>query len=282
MRLLVGVDGRDGGHDALELARVLASESTGRVVAVTVLHGGPWPMEYALLKDEDAREADPVFQKARSKVGDYGMETRAFGGGPPASILTKLAEDEMFDAIVVGSPHRGAIGKVLIGSVARSLLNGAPCDVLVAPKGYADERHDALRTIAVAYDGTPEAKAALHRAEELARLSNATIRVMTVVSPPVVVAVPGGAAGSYAPQGPLDPDKVINDAVNSIDTELGAEGQRLDGSPAEEVAEACETGVDLLVAGSRGYGPVTRVLLGSVSRKLINEAPCPVLVVPRP
>jgi nucleotide-binding universal stress UspA family protein len=215
-------------------------------------------------------------------MGDFEIEARTFGGGSPARILTELAEEEGFDAIVVGSPHRGAIGRVLIGSIARSLLNGAPCDVLVAPKGYADERHDSPRTIAVAYDGTPEAKAALKRAEELARLSNATIEVMTVVTPPLVAAVPGGAAGAYAPQSPAQPDRVINDAVNSIDPKLGARGQRLDGSPSEQIAEACEAGVDLLVAGSRGYGPITRVLLGSVSRKLINEAPCPVLVVPRP
>ena len=282
MRLLVGVDGRDGGHDALELARVLASESNGEVVAVTVLYGGSLPMEYALLKDDDAKEAEPIFAAARAKVGDFGMQTRAFGGGSPARILTNLAEEEEFDAIVVGSPHRGAIGRVLIGSVAGSLLNGAPCDVLVAPRGYADEQHDSLRTIAVAYDGTPEAKAALQRAEALAHLSNATIKVMTVVIPPRVAAVPGGAAGAFASQSPAQPDKVINEAVNSIDTKLGAEGQRFDGSPAEEIAEACETGVDLLVASSRGYGPVMRVLLGSVSRKLVNKAPCPVLVTPRP
>ncbi|HEX7609452.1 MAG TPA: universal stress protein [Solirubrobacteraceae bacterium] len=39
--------------------------------------------------------------------------------------------------------------------------------------------------------------------------------------------------------------------------------------------------LDLLVLGSRGYGPLARVLLGSVSRKLANRAHCPVLVVPR-
>jgi nucleotide-binding universal stress UspA family protein len=278
-RLLVGLDGRDGGHDALELSRVLASESGGTVVATTVLSGGSLSMERALLTEKEAQEAEPIFEKARAKVGDFGMETRVFGGGSPAGILTELVEREELDAIVVGSPHRGTIGKVLIGNVASSLLNGAPCDVFVAPKGYSDEKHGSLRTITVAYEGTPEAKAALQRAEELARLSNATIKVLTVVSPPVVVAVPGGG---YAPQSPADPNRVINEAVHSIDSKLGAEGRRLDGSPAERIAEACEQGVDLLVTGSRGYGPMTRVLLGSVSRKLINEAPCPVLVVPRP
>jgi nucleotide-binding universal stress UspA family protein len=281
MRLLVGLDGRDGGNDALELARVLISESNGSVVASTVLYSGILPMEYALLKDEEASEAEPIFDDARAKVGDFGMETRVFGGGTPARILTQLAESEDFDAIVIGSSHRGAIGRVLIGSVAASLLNGAPCDVFVAPKGYADEQHDSHRTIAVGYDGAPESRSALRRAEDLARLSNGTIEVLTAVSPPMVVAVPG-PGGGYAPPSPAEPDKVIGEALDSIDTKLGAEARRLDGSPAEQIAAACEHGVDLLVVGSRGYGPMTRVLLGSVSRKLINEAPCPVLVVPRP
>ncbi len=44
---------------------------------------------------------------------------------------------------------------------------------------------------------------------------------------------------------------------------------------------ACEEGVDLLVLGSRGYGPMARVLLGSVSRQIVQDAPCPVLAVSR-
>ncbi len=279
MRLLIGVDGSDGGRDALELARVLLAQAGGSALVATVLFGGPLPVELAGLSPQESAEAEPIFEQVRAKLTGVELETRAFGGASPGAIMTVLAERENFDAIVVGSPHRGAIGRVLIGSVARNLLNGAPCDVLVAPKGYADEKHDPLRTIAIGYDGSPEAKAALARAEALAATSNANLRVLTVVTPPVVVAVPGGG---YTPQSPAEPEKVISEAVNSIDPRLGAQGQRLDGSPAEKIKEACEAGVDLLVLGSRGYGPMTRVLLGSVSRKLINDAPCPVLAVPRP
>jgi nucleotide-binding universal stress UspA family protein len=56
---------------------------------------------------------------------------------------------------------------------------------------------------------------------------------------------------------------------------------RLDGDPASELTRECAEGVDLLVVGSRGYGPLARVLLGSVSRKVVQDAPCPVLVVRR-
>jgi nucleotide-binding universal stress UspA family protein len=281
MRVLVGLDGGDGGRDALELARVLTSGSQGSVLAIVVLGGGPLPMEYALLDEEEARQAEPLFEEARAALGEIPLETRAFGGGSPAAILTTLAEKEDIDAVVVGSPHRGAVGQVMIGSVAKSLLNGAPCEVFVAPKGYAREQHDPFRAIAIGYDGSPEAKEALRCAEELARPSNAMLRILTVVSPPAAIPAPG-ALGVSMPQSPADPDRVINEAVNSVDSSLGAEGRRLDGAPRREIAGACEDGVDLLALGSRGYGPLARVLLGSVSRALVDDVNCPVVVVPRP
>lgn len=279
MRVLVGFDGGDCGRDALELARLLGSEDGGSVTVATVLFSGPLPVDLAGVNEEEAREAEPIFEEARAKLGGLAVETRSFGGASPGAILTTLAEEERFDAIVVGSPHRGAVGRVLIGSVGRSLLNGAPCDVVVAPKGYAKERHDPFRTIAVGYDGTPEAKLALARAEGLARASSGTIRVLTVAAPPVVIP---GAVGYTPVPAPAEPDKIVNEALRSIDPKLAAEGQRLDGSPASALVAACDERVDLLVLGSRGYGPVARVLLGSVSRSAAQSAPCPVWVVPRP
>jgi nucleotide-binding universal stress UspA family protein len=61
---------------------------------------------------------------------------------------------------------------------------------------------------------------------------------------------------------------------------LQAEARLLDGDPAEALVAESEA-LDLLVAGSRGYGPVRSVLLGSVSRALVRGAACPVVVSPR-
>jgi nucleotide-binding universal stress UspA family protein len=133
MRLLVGYDGSDGGCDALALTRILA----------------------------EALEASV-------QLGDLGVETRAFGGGTPAGVINDLAEHDGVDTIVVGSPHRGPVGRTPIGSVADGLLHGAPCEVTVAPHGYAAEERGPFRTIAVAYDDTPESKVALKRAEKIA------------------------------------------------------------------------------------------------------------------
>jgi len=279
MRLLVGYDGSDGGKDALELTRVLAEATGAGALVVTVLPYGPLPIPYEILEEEEAERADPLFEEARDLLGGIEVETRAFGGGTPAGVINDLAEREEVESIVVGSPHRGPIGRTLIGSVADGLLHGAPCEVTIAPRGYAGEEPGPFRTIAVAYDDTPEAKAALHRAEAIARACRARIVVFTVAAPAAVVP---GAAG-YTPTIQPQAGAIVTRAVKSVGEDLAATGRALSGVPAGAIVEACEeAGADLLVAGSRGYGPVRRVLLGSVSTQLVHRGPCPVLVVPRP
>jgi nucleotide-binding universal stress UspA family protein len=281
MRLLVGVDDRDGGRDAIELARVLGA---GSAVVVSIIQSGPLPLEYGELSESEALEAAPLLVEARAKLAGVELELRGFAGGSPPGILTTIAEGDSFDAIVVGSPHRGAFGRVMIGSVATSLLNGAPTAVAVAPRGYGRRERGPLRTIAVGCDGSPESQLALKRAEQLARAQRATIEILTVVAPPIAAPVPAPVVGggAYMPYSVPDPDRILVKAINSVDQALAVEGRRLDGVPAAMLSRACVEGVDLLVLGSRGYGPLARTLLGSTSRELVKKAPCPVLVVARP
>jgi nucleotide-binding universal stress UspA family protein len=278
MRVLVGFDGSDGGRDALELTRSLGVATGADALVVTVIPYGPLPVDFSALESDAAAEAKPLFEEARQRLEGLRVETRGFGGGSAAGVITDLAEREGVELVVVGSPHRGAVGRALIGSVAESVLHGAPCAVAVAPRGHAEQRHGPFRLIGVAYDGTRESKAALHRALELAEATGAAIRVLTAVAPPV--ALPGIVG--YTPINPPEPARVLDEGVKAIGTAVRVEGQCLDGPPADALAQACEDGVDLLVAGSRGYGPVMRVLAGSVSTRLVNQAPCPVLVQPRP
>lgn len=277
-KILVGFDGSDGGRDALGLTRALASISGATVVVAAVLPYGPFPVGFEELEEDAAAWAEPLFEEARESLAGIAVESRGFGGGSPAWVMTYLAEEEGIDTIVVGSPHRGAVGRALIGSTAESLLHGAPCAVVAAPRGYAAEAPASLQLVAVAYDGTAESKLALHRAEALARETGAAIRVLTVVSPPV--AMPGVVG--YTPALPPEPEKILEEATSTLDPKLTVDGRCLTGPVATTLAEACEDGVDLLLAGSRRYGPVMRVLLGSVSTQLIHKALCPVMVVPRP
>lgn len=278
-RLLVGYDGSDGGRDALELARVQAEATGAGVLVVDVQAYGPLPIPYEILEGEEAERVRPLFEEARARLGDLEIETRAFGGGSPAAVIDDLAAREQVDSIVIGSPHRGPLGRTLIGSVGDELLHGAPCEVMIAPKGYAAGKHGPFRTIVVAFDDTPESRAALARAEEIALACRATIVLYTAMASPATVPGPAG----YSPAIPPDAGAIVTRGVRAIDERLAGTGRVLSGPPASTIAEASEAaGADLLVAGSRGYGALLRVLAGSVSTQLVHRAPCPVLVVPRP
>lgn len=279
MKILVAYDGSDGGHDALGLARALAETIGAGVVVVTVLPCGPLPVPYAILDEEEEEWAGPLFEEATQRLRGLEVETHAFGGGTPAGVLNDHAERESFESIIVGSPHRGPVGRALIGSVANGLLHGAPCEVVVAPRGYASEERWPFRTIAVAYDDTPEAKAALRRAETIALACRARLVIYTTSAPPALVI----GAARYVPPMPPEAGAIVARTAKTVDKRIAATGRALSGVPEWAIVEACEEeGADLLIAGSRGYGPAMRVMLGSVSTELAHKAPCPVLVVPRP
>jgi nucleotide-binding universal stress UspA family protein len=201
--------------------------------------------------------------------------------GSPPDALQALAEKGEADLVVLGSTHHAALGSVAPGSVAEQLLHGARCRLVIAPKGYARQDHsqDRLRVVAVGYDGMAESQAALDEAAALTRKFGASMRVIGVLTPAPAMAVP--AAQAEAEAGP-DFQSRLQEAVAALEPELRALPVIEKGDPVEKLLEAAEMGVDLLVLGSRGFGPVMRLLIGSVSSRVIRAAPCPVLVVPRP
>lgn len=198
----------------------------------------------------------------------------------PSVALVGLAEREEAGTLVVGSPHRGRVGRALLGSVAHHVLHHAPCEVVVAPRGYAERGRKGIAKIAVAFDGTVEAQTALRRAEALARETGASLHLI-VAEDPVVAGIESGE--EFSPK--TNAEAVLQAALDSVAPTIEATGEhlepgwrRVDRSVAEAIAEACEDDVDLLVAGTRP--PLDRLLLGSITNHLIDMASCAVLVVP--
>ena len=278
--IVVGVDGREGGRDAMSLAGRLALAGGGELVAVRAL-----PIEYYV-----SRGGAPAFSAVA--VGDAEAELRAdleaagldarvvvVGDSSPARALHRVAEDEDADVIVVGSTHRGRIGAVLAGDDAAATLHGAPCPVGVAPRGLAGREWAAVAKIGVGFDGSPESRQALALAAAVARSAGAEILVRSVVEP--AVADPEAAA-------PYDEDWLeraraaaladLREALEVIDAE--ASGAVVAGAPVQALTILSER-VDLLVVGSRAWGPVRRILLGSTAVRLMRDARCPLLVLPR-
>jgi nucleotide-binding universal stress UspA family protein len=201
--------------------------------------------------------------------------------GSPEDALQGLAERGEADLIVLGSTHHAAFGSVAPGSVAEHLLHGARCRLLIAPKGYAESDHsgDRLRVLAVGYDGMAESQAALDEAAVLAGKFGASMKVVGVMTP-----IPPAAAAAAQAGVETGPDfqSRLHDAVAELPSELRALPLLENGDPVQKLLEVAEVGVDLLVLGSRGFGPVMRLLIGSVSSRVIRGAACPVMVIPRP
>ena len=186
--------------------------------------------------------------------------------------------------VVLGSSRRGHVGRVLPGAVTDRLLHGAPCPVAVAPVGFsfedADERAAAL--IGVAFTDTPDGHAALARGCTLAARARGLVRVLTV-SEPVDPLIAGGLdAGALEVVRSARDDAaatVLRRGLDAVSVGRSAGGEILTGQPADALA-AASADLDLLVCGSRGYGPLRTLLLGGTSHALVRKAACPVLVVP--
>jgi nucleotide-binding universal stress UspA family protein len=202
--------------------------------------------------------------------------------GSPADTFQALAEEGKADLVVLGSTHHAHVGSVSPGSVAEQLLHGARCRLLIAPRGYAKEDHsqDRLRVLAVGYDGMAESQAALDEAATLAQKFGGSMKVVGVMTP--IPPMGAAAAAQAGPEAGPDFQTRLHEAVAQLPPQVRPLPVLERGDPVEKLLEVSEVGIDLLVLGSRGFGPVMRLLIGSVSSRVIRAAGCPVLVVPRP
>jgi nucleotide-binding universal stress UspA family protein len=276
--IVVGVDGRQGGRDALRLAGQLAEAGGGELVAVRVFPYHHRPALAGAPGVEEDREATQV--ALNIELADMGMSaarTHVVGDTSPARALHRIAERERADVLVVGSAHRGAVGRVLGGDVALGSLHGSPCPVAVAPRGMADH-NTPLSRIGVGFDGTPESRQALALAVALAKSARVQLELVCAATAPIPLFAEAAWADGEIVDYRLEAEELISRTLAQLDVD--AVGEAIVGGPVETLVELTHR-VDMLVVGSRGWGPIRRILLGSTAASLIREAACPVLVLPR-
>ena len=272
--VIVGVDGRPNGRDAIALAsRLLGAD--GKLTLANIHGGATNPMHASTprrLTEEDAASHE-LLERERASA-EVQAELIGHAASSPGRGLHDLAERQDADLLVVGSCSRGPFGRVLIGDDTRTSLNGAPCAVAVATRGYA-EHPVPIAAIGVGYDGSPESEVALAKARELAASNRALVRALQVVSLPNYA-----FTGFGAPALGESIEIMITEASERMAHIEGVNGRAVYGLPGEELA-AFGDEVQLLIVGSRGYGPMKRLILGSTSDYLQRHARCSLLVLPR-
>ena len=220
---------------------------------------------------------------ARAMVGDAALY-RNVASTSAAHGLADLAEDVEASMVIVGTTQETGLTRGLLGSSTERLLHGTTAPVTVVPPRWRQSAPDRISRIGVAYIDTRDAREALRKAVQVALRIPARLTLYTAL---------GQSSERYSYLVARTDEQVFWDmARDSFRTalDLAAAGVPpvldprtvlLEGAVVESLAALGPNDVDVLVCGSRGYGPVCRVLLGGVSSPLIRRARLPVTVVPR-
>jgi nucleotide-binding universal stress UspA family protein len=301
-RVAVGVDGYPEGNDAAALGADLARLSKANLLLVAV-HADPLVV---LPKGMDWRSlqqhAKATLEQARASLAPGArLDVETDFSVPRA--LRRVVRREHRDLLVLGSSRLGPPDRVRIGKRTRQLLCGFECSLAVAPRGFHRREDPRLRRIGVGHDGGPEAGAALALAAALALRCGAELHVLGVVddriralgwsrigtAPAIIPGLGWEAIGSAGSTPGWDDavrtsEQSLRASLESATRATGAAVGSLEvirGRPANALL-ALGRSSDLLVIGSRRWGLVARLVLGSTGEAVLHDAECPVLIVPRP
>lgn len=282
----VGFDGSEQARDALALGAELARLLAARLAVVVV-----YPVGFFVDLGRDVNQA-MLREDAETKLADAAgnllegldVELKTSVESSDARGLHDAAEELGAEVLVVGSSHRSGVGSILLGSVGTRLLHGAPCAVAVAPSGYAASGGHGVNVVVAAFDASPESRSAVVEAVALSAAAHAVLRIVAVADTASVGSAVAIAWATYddtiaARMAFLE--REVDALLKDLPRDLHPDAHVIAGHPATVILEEAAKGVDLVVVGSRGYGALRGVMLGSVTAELLHSAPCPVLVTPR-
>ena len=138
-----------------------------------------------------------------------------------------------------------------------------------------------FRSILVPFDGSKAAEAALEEAIELAREEGARITIIGVATRSAWVPV-GYGASAMPTDAQLEEelDRRLDEVVERIPDDVHVATVVRSGCVSQAILDRIEQGLhDLVVMGSRGRGNLQSLVLGSVSRAVVQRSPVPVIVV---
>ncbi|MBB4664903.1 universal stress protein [Conexibacter arvalis] len=286
-RLVTGVDGWHSGRDAAVLAQALASGDDADVLLT-----GVWQeslvLPASLLLTPNARPLEETEEMLLAVRHDCvpRARTRPLSGMSIARTLRRVVVDEHADVLVLGASAKAHVGHVRVGRDARQTLDAAPCAVAIAERDLHEHPHP-VRRIVVGVDGFEESDAALAWAAPLARSLGAELVAVAVVDEKV----PLGSDPVGADAELMQWDDTVQRRRRRVEQAIAAARERGDcdasevriGDPGAELARAAvEAGADLLVIGSRRLGRDARIAIGSAAEDLLHDAPCSLVMVPRP
>ncbi len=278
-RILVAVDGSEAARQAFRQACRLAIGEKSWIRVLTTIPNYADQFQTLQVKESAERalrkEGERAIEEIRSIAEEEGVfiSTRLEEGTPFDTIID-AAEEGNYDLIVMGSKGMADVERALVGSVTARVIGNSQRDVLVVPKGTSL----AWNTIVVATDGSRYSRGAIDKAIDLARAYTGRLLIVSVVD----------VTDEFFAQAPDAVEKLLSDARTSVEVVLQeAANMSIAAEPLVREGDAHDVITNLarnrnagvIIMGSHGRTGIRRLLMGSVTEKVIGYAPCPVLVV---
>lgn len=285
--ILVAADGRRSCEGALRTALALATER-GRTVEVVAAvqpvprYGAgvlpPFPEGYALY---DAAQTEALRQGVARQLRGLGGGAESWNvtveSGAPARVIARRAGEIGADLVIVGAGQHDPVNRWLGGETGLRVLRLAMTPVLIAPRGSSTLPRRALVAIDFSEFSMRAARAVLAVLADEPHL----ILVHVMWEAAEVKSLP--SLGEWRHTYQKGAEARLNELVEELRQvrPLGADCLVVPGDPAEDLLGiASRMNVNLIAAGTHGYGFLGRFMMGSVSTRLIRGAPCAVLAVP--
>lgn len=276
-KILVAYDGSSSARNALSLASQLAREDKSWIKVLAVVPPYQGDLELLGVSDIKATITGPgqkLLTEARQLADHEGVHILTnLEQGEPYEQIVHVAEEENCDLIVMGRRGKGKMERTLIGSVTARVIGHTDKDVLVIPETGTLSWENIL----LATDGSTCCDNALARALEIAQERKVKLSAVSVVYTNDEFYAVGQDVMKELYQ---EADKVL-DKVRKWAGDLGVQTELFvrDGEPHQAItAMAAEISASLIVMGSHGRKGLTRLLMGSVTERVIGYAGCPVLV----
>ncbi|BCO32339.1 hypothetical protein TspCOW1_24420 [Thiohalobacter sp. COW1] len=267
-RFLVASDGSEFSAAAVREALGMAAKCGAEVHVMSLLATGA---EHEALGESILKQELEMVQsnldriRTEAEAAGIKCQTHAIHGRAVDEEIVALADQVQADLIIMGRRGRRGLARLMLGHATAQVIGSAHCSVLVVPRAaHIEGRHLVLAT-----DGSRYADAAAVTAARLAQFCDARVSVVSVTTP------------SHGPERRTEAQQAVDRVVEHMRNEgTEVEGLVQEGVPSEVITGlARERNADLIVTGSHGRSGLERVLIGSVSERILNETPCAVLVV---
>jgi nucleotide-binding universal stress UspA family protein len=206
-----------------------------------------------------------------------------------ADAVQEHVDEKGIDLVVMGTHGRRGLGRLVLGSVANTLIRRAPCPVMTVREqdGASDTSSEiAYENLLAPIDFSDHSRRALRLSKEIADRHGATQHLLFVAETRVLptfsdTGIPGIGVVE------MDPDIVanaeagleaLNETVGGPDVDCGYHVR--EGDVAPDIVDFAEArAVDLIVMATRGLTGLDRFVIGSNTARVVRAAPCPVLTV---